>query len=112
MVFDMSSPAAIPVPDNRLILERAALGCQTIDDLRYQLRQIQKRLAETRASQPPHEQPNEVQKKALGELLQEAYTLQFQLSTLLAASEEPIPERQVAPQRRVSTKKQAPVSAI
>ena len=30
-------------------------------------------------------------------LLNEAYTLQFQISTLLAATEEPIPERQRIP---------------
>ncbi|KAF9162367.1 hypothetical protein DFQ27_002135 [Actinomortierella ambigua] len=101
----MSSAATAQVPDNRLILERAAVACQTIDDLRYRLRQIQKRLAQIRALQPSSEPPNEAQKQVLGDLLQEAYTLQFQLSTLLAASEEPIPERQVAPQRRASTKK-------
>ncbi|KAF9174439.1 hypothetical protein BGX21_011215 [Mortierella sp. AD011] len=36
------------------------------------------------------------QDEALTALLHEAYTLQFQISTLLAATEEPIPERQRA----------------
>ncbi|KAG0232537.1 hypothetical protein BGW41_001852 [Actinomortierella wolfii] len=101
----MSSVTVSQIPDNRLILERAALACQTIDDLRYQLRRIQKRFAQVRALQPANEQPSEAQKQVLADLLQEAYTLQFQLSTLLAASEEPIPERQLAPQRRPTAKK-------
>ncbi|KAF9960520.1 hypothetical protein BGZ72_006745 [Mortierella alpina] len=96
------------VPDNQLILQRAADSCRSLDDLRFRLRCIQKQLANSRkARSPPSElDPSTHQRKPNDEvlmgLLQEAYTLQFQISTLLSATEEPIPERQKAstPARR------------
>ncbi|KAG0370725.1 hypothetical protein BC939DRAFT_441169 [Gamsiella multidivaricata] len=87
--------------DNQLILQRATNSCGALDDLRYRLHTIQKRLAKSREQRPlsasststgSPEAPT--RDETLAELLQEAYTLQFQISILLAATEEPIPERQ------------------
>ncbi|KAF9283360.1 hypothetical protein BGZ68_005388 [Mortierella alpina] len=88
------------VPDNQLILQRAADSCRSLDDLRLRLRSIQKQLAASRKrSQSPSElesshRPTKPNDEILLGLLQEAYTLQFQISILLSATEEPIPERQ------------------
>ncbi|CAO3563050.1 unnamed protein product [Mortierella alpina] len=91
------------LPDNQLILQRAADSCQSLDDLRLRLHCIQKQLAKARKLRPspselesshPH-QPKPNDEVLLG-LLQEAYALQFQISLLLSATEEPIPERQRA----------------
>ncbi|KAF9897817.1 hypothetical protein BX616_004934 [Lobosporangium transversale] len=93
---------ATSVPDNQMILQRAAETCRDLDDLRYQLHSIQKRLVKARQlprNNPPQPKPSlplqpAVRDDVLMALLNEAYTLQFQISTLLAATEEPIPERQ------------------
>lgn len=83
------------VPDNQLILQRATDACKDLDELRYRLHSIQKRLAKSREqpSAPPIA-GSLARDEVLTGLLHEAYSLQFQISTLLAATEEPIPERQ------------------
>ncbi|KAF9363639.1 hypothetical protein BGX34_003681 [Mortierella sp. NVP85] len=85
------------VADNQLILQRAADSCRDLDDLRYRLHAIQKRLAKIREHPPASSAAADghiARDEVLTGLLHEAYTLQFQISTLLSATEEPIPERQ------------------
>ncbi|GJJ75340.1 hypothetical protein EMPS_07698 [Entomortierella parvispora] len=95
-----SAPAQVQtqtLPDNQLILQRAADSCRALDDLRMKLHKIQGQLAAHRMSTAPGAaQGSEaiIQEGAWTALLQEAYLLQFQISTLLSATEEPIPERQ------------------
>ncbi|KAF9132889.1 hypothetical protein BGW39_011075 [Mortierella sp. 14UC] len=84
-------------PENILVLRRATEACKTLDSLRYKLHSLQKKIAKARthpsttiiAGRSPV-----TQDQVMTGLLNEAYTLQFQISTLLAATEEPIPERQ------------------
>ncbi|KAG0296967.1 hypothetical protein BGZ96_008003 [Linnemannia gamsii] len=87
------------VPDNRLVLLRATESCKTLDSLRYKLHTLQKKIAKARTN---HHSTTPLtpatQDQVMTGLLNEAYTLQFQISTVLAATEEPIPERQ-----RIST---------
>ncbi|KAG0037720.1 hypothetical protein BGZ82_001972 [Podila clonocystis] len=75
--------------DNQVILDRAADSCRALDDIRYRLYTIQKQLAQART-----QSGGAGKEKAMTALLHEAYTLQFQIATLLASTEEPIPERQ------------------
>ncbi|KAG0050312.1 hypothetical protein BGZ83_004893 [Gryganskiella cystojenkinii] len=91
-----TSNATITLPDNQLILQRAADSCRALDDLRLKLHSIQAKLASHRNNStviPPGPEAA-IQESTWTALLQEAYLLQFQISTLLAATEEPIPERQ------------------
>ncbi|KAG0361168.1 hypothetical protein BG005_008982 [Podila minutissima] len=83
--------------DNQVILDRAADSCRALDDIRYKLYTIQKQLAQARAQSGGAQQDTlskTSKEKAMTALLHEAYTLQFQIATLLASTEEPIPERQ------------------
>ncbi|KAG0308408.1 hypothetical protein BGZ97_013386 [Linnemannia gamsii] len=86
------------VPDNHLVLRRATESCKTLDSLRYKLHSLQKKIAKARTT---HSSTTPLtpatQDQVMSGLLNEAYTLQFQISTLLAATEEPIPERQRIP---------------
>ncbi|KAF8938730.1 hypothetical protein BGZ58_000257 [Dissophora ornata] len=102
------------VPDNQLILQRAADSCRALDDLRYRLHSIQKRLANTRKQPLSSTAPSIstdasatpiARDEVLTQLLHEAYVLQFQISTLLAATEEPIPERERIPKLTKSQRK-------
>ncbi|KAF9108947.1 hypothetical protein BGX29_000035 [Mortierella sp. GBA35] len=95
------------VPDNRLVLRRAADTCKTLDNLRYKLHILQKKLAKARAN-PSNTTTTTTaspatQDQVMTGLLNEAYALQFQISTLLAATEEPIPERQRIPSSASTT---------
>ncbi|KAF9211904.1 hypothetical protein BGZ59_007461 [Podila verticillata] len=84
--------------DNQVILARAADSCRALDDIRYKLYTIQNQLAQARSQSGGTQQQGTLSKankdKAMTALLNEAYTLQFQIATLLASTEEPIPERQ------------------
>ncbi|KFH64973.1 hypothetical protein MVEG_09701 [Podila verticillata NRRL 6337] len=84
--------------DNQVILDRAADSCRALDDIRYKLYTIQNQLAQARTQSGGTQQQGTLSKankdKAMTALLNEAYTLQFQIATLLASTEEPIPERQ------------------
>ncbi|KAF9430906.1 hypothetical protein BGZ94_002404 [Podila epigama] len=83
--------------DNKAILERAADSCRTLDDIRCRLYTIQKQLAKHRIESDHSFQDASTRagkSKAMTALLHEAYTLQFQIATLLSSTEEPIPERQ------------------
>ncbi|KAF9579022.1 hypothetical protein BGW38_004901 [Lunasporangiospora selenospora] len=88
----------IGIQDNQLILQRAADSCQALDQLRYRLRLVQKRLVQARKD-PQHSPVSAGQEVELTDLLNEAYTLQFQISLILNATEEPIPERQRRPRK-------------
>ncbi|KAF9326761.1 hypothetical protein BG006_009838 [Podila minutissima] len=83
--------------DNQVILDRAADSCRALDDIRYKLYTIQKQLAQARTQSGGAQQDTlskTCKEKAMTALLHEAYTLQFQIATLLTSTEEPIPERQ------------------
>ncbi|KAF9321341.1 hypothetical protein BGZ91_004543 [Linnemannia elongata] len=86
------------VPDNCLVLRRATESCKTLDSLRYKLHTLQKKIAKARTTHTSTTPLTPAtQDQVMMGLLNEAYTLQFQISTLLAATEEPIPERQRIP---------------
>ncbi|KAI1318844.1 hypothetical protein EDD11_005690 [Mortierella claussenii] len=95
--------------DNQLIIQRAADTCRVLDDLRHQLHTIQKKLARARTPSANHDSQamrnpplqTTARDELMASLLNEAYTLQFQISTLLAATEEPILERQRIQKQRV-----------
>ncbi|KAG0085567.1 hypothetical protein BGZ93_007217 [Podila epicladia] len=101
--------------DNQVILDRAADSCRALDDIRYKLYTIQKQLVQVR-TQSGGAQQNTLSKtnkeKAKTALLHEAYTLQFQIATLLASTEEPIPERQRRRPKSVHTLTTAAAGAI
>ncbi|KAF9933743.1 hypothetical protein FBU30_004544 [Linnemannia zychae] len=88
------------VPDNRLVLQRATEACKTLDSLRYKLHILQKKIAKARTLPSATTTTNTsttTQDQIMLGLLNEAFALQFQISTLLASTEEPIPERQRIP---------------
>ncbi|KAF9904145.1 hypothetical protein EC991_002980 [Linnemannia zychae] len=86
-------------PENTLVLRRATEACKTLDSLRYKLHSLQKKIAKARThpSTATTSRNPVMQDQVMTGLLNEAYTLQFQISTLLSATEEPIPERQRIP---------------
>ncbi|KAF9155057.1 hypothetical protein BG015_011195 [Linnemannia schmuckeri] len=95
------------LPDNRLVLRRATETCKTLDSLRYKLHILQKKIAKARTTHPSTTPLTPAtQDQVMTGLLNEACTLQFQISVLLAATEEPIPERQRIPTSSITTREQ------